>query len=87
MNTPAEYAFLGSLSFVLVVSAVIMCLVWWRTFVNPHFPSRGLPERVDDQEARIVQLEKRVAAQKAQLEALRLRVAQLNDRLSRQDLR
>ena len=87
MNTPAEYAFLGTLSFVLLVAGVGVALLWWQTFVNPKFPSRGLPTRVDDQETRIIQLETRVAAQEAQLETLRLRVAELSDQLTNQDLR
>ena len=82
MNTPAEYAFLGTLSFVLLVSAVALALLWWRTFINPRFPGRGLPQRLDDQESRIAQLEIRVAAQEAQLEVLRQRVVELSDQLA-----
>ena len=82
MNTPAEYAFLGTLSFVLLVSAVALALLWWRTFINPRFPSRGLPQRLDDQESRIAQLEIRVAAQEAQLEVLRQRVVELSNQLA-----
>lgn len=80
--TLGEYIFFGAVSFVLVVSAILLVLFWWRTFVNPQFPSRGLPSRVDEQEARIAHLEKRVAQQDEELEVLRQRVTELSDRLS-----
>ena len=82
MLTPAEHVFFGSMSFALVVAGVTAALLWWRTFVNPSFPSRGLPQRVDDQELRIAKLEMRVATQEEQLEGLRQRVVELNDRLA-----
>ncbi len=82
MHTLAEYVFFGAMSLSLVASAVILCLLWWRTFVNPKFPSQGVPQRVDAQEARIAKLEKRVADQEEELGVLRQRVAELSDRLS-----
>ena len=78
----AEYAFFATLLFALLVPAVIILLQWWRTYVNPNFLIRGIPERINDQEARIVHLEKRVADQEAELEVLRQRMDELSDKVS-----
>ena len=83
MLTPWEYVFFGVMCFALLVTEAILVLTWWRTFVNPRFPSRGLPERVSDQEVRIAHLEKRVAEQEEELGVLRQRVAGLSGLLSR----
>ena len=82
MLNPWEYAFFGVMYFVLIVCAVALGLTWWRTFVNPKFPSRGLPERVNNQEVRIAHLEKRVADQEEELGVLRQRVVELSELLS-----